>query len=126
VLDWELSTIGHPLADFAYHCMYWHIPAHLFRGLGGMDLKALGIPSEEDCIAAYCRFTRRSGIDPGLWTYCMAYNLFRLAAIFQGIKGRVSEGNAASPEALDTARDARPLADLGWSLVENVSVRPRF
>jgi aminoglycoside phosphotransferase (APT) family kinase protein len=95
VLDWELSTLGHPLADFAYHCMTWHVPAGVFRGLGGADLAALGIPSEAEYVAAYCQRTGRGPIDPDHWDFYMAYNLFRLAAILQGIMGRVKDGTAA-------------------------------
>lgn len=123
VLDWELSTLGHPLADFAYHCMTWHVPAGVFRGLGGADLAALGIPSEADYIAAYCRRTGRGPIDPDHWDFCMAYNLFRLAAILQGIMGRVKDGTAASAQAAEMGRATRPLADLAWQQVEKILAR---
>ncbi len=112
VLDWELSTLGHPLADFAYHCMSWHIPPDRFRGIGGLDLAALGIPEEADYIAAYCGRTGRKGIDH--WDFYLAYNMFRLAAILQGIMKRALDGTASSAEALDAGRRARPLAELGW------------
>lgn len=123
VLDWELSTLGHPLADFAYHCMTWHVPAGVFRGLGGADLAALGIPSEADYIAAYCRRTGRGPIDPDHWDFYMAYNLFRLAAILQGIMGRVKDGTAASAQAAEMGRATRPLADLAWQQVEKILAR---
>lgn len=116
VLDWELSTLGHPLADFAYHCLSWHIPPDQFRGIDGLDLDALGIPRERDYIAAYCRRTGRAEI--GNWSFYLAYNLFRLAAILQGIMKRALEGTAASAEALDAGRRARPLAELGWRYAE--------
>src|SRR5581483_7748339 len=90
VLDWELSTLGHPLADFAYHCMYWRLTAGQFRGIGGVDLDALGIPTEEEYVGMYCRRTGRTRIDN--WDFYMAYNMFRLAAILQGIMGRVKDG----------------------------------
>ena len=86
VLDWELSTLGDPLADFAYHCMSWHIPPGQFRGIAGLDLKELGIPSESEYVRRYCERTGRQDIDPVHWDFYMAYNLFRIAAILQGIR----------------------------------------
>ena len=120
VLDWELSTLGHPLADFAYHCMVWRIPPGVFRGLGGADLGALGIPSEQDYIAAYCRRTGRAGIEPRDWEYYMVYNMFRIAAIVQGVMARALQGNASSAQALETGRAARPLAEMAWRQVERL------
>jgi aminoglycoside phosphotransferase (APT) family kinase protein len=120
VLDWELSTLGHPLADFAYHCMTWHIPAGVFRGLGGAKLKDLGIPSESEYVQMYCQRTGRDGIDADHWDFYMAYNLFRLAAILQGIAGRVKDGTAASAQAAQMGAAARPLADLAWVQVEKI------
>jgi aminoglycoside phosphotransferase (APT) family kinase protein len=120
VLDWELSTLGHPLADFAYHCMVWRIPPGVFRGLGGADLGALGIPSEQDYIAAYCRRTGRAGIEPRDWEYYMIYNMFRIAAIVQGVMARALQGNASSAQALETGRAARPLAEMAWRQVERL------
>ncbi len=116
VLDWELSTIGHPLADFSYHCMAWHIPPGVFRGLAGHPLAQLGIPSEADYLRRYCE---RSGIDDAAalaaeWPYYLAYNLFRIAAILQGIAKRVEDGTASSAQARESAAAARPLAELGW------------
>ncbi|MGC2518836.1 MAG: phosphotransferase [Burkholderiales bacterium] len=118
ILDWELSTLGHPLADFSYHCMSWHIPPGHFRGIAGLDLEALGIPGEAEYIAAYCRRTGRDHIDH--WDFYLAYNLFRLAAILQGIMKRALEGTAASAQALDAGKRARPLAELGWSYAEKL------
>jgi aminoglycoside phosphotransferase (APT) family kinase protein len=120
VLDWELSTLGHPLADFAYHCMVWRIPPGVFRGLGGADLQALGIPSEQDYVAAYCRRTGREGIEPRDWEYYMVYNMFRIAAIVQGVMARALQGNASSAQALETGRAARPLAEMAWRQVERL------
>ena len=119
VIDWELSTLGHPLADFAYHLMNWHIvPGGAMRGLGGLDLPALGIPTESDYIAAYeCSVGRPV---TGDWNFYLAYNLFRLAAILQGIAKRVEEGTASSPQATEYGRQARPLAELGWSFAQKV------
>ncbi len=116
ILDWELSTLGHPLADFAYHCMSWHIPPAQFRGIAGLDLAALGIPDEASYIAAYGRRTGRERIDH--WDFYLAYNMFRLAAILQGIMKRALEGTASSAEALDAGRRARPLAELGWQYAQ--------
>ncbi|MDH6233599.1 aminoglycoside phosphotransferase (APT) family kinase protein [Mesorhizobium soli] len=97
VLDWELSTLGHPFADIAYQCMQWRLPhASGFRGLGGIDRAALGLPSEEAYVAAYCRRRGLTGI-PG-WTFCLAFSFFRLAAICQGVYRRALDGNASNPE----------------------------
>jgi aminoglycoside phosphotransferase (APT) family kinase protein len=116
VLDWELSTLGHPLADFSYHCMSWHIPPGLFRGIGGLDVKALGIPAEDEYIALYCE---RTGIaQPAQlkadWNFYLAYNMFRLAAILQGIAKRVEAGTASSDQAVKSAAGARPMAEMAW------------
>ena len=116
VLDWELSTLGHPLADFAYHLMMYRMPAELGTGLAGLDLAALGIPSEDDYVAAYCRRTGRAGI-PHLDFY-VAFNLFRLAAIIHGIKGRLSRGTASSAHADKMVASLKPLADLAWAQAE--------
>lgn len=116
VLDWELSTIGHPLADFSYHCMSWHIPPGTFRGIGGLDHAALGIPPEADYIRRYCERSGR-GTPEALkadWNFYLAYNMFRLAAILQGIAKRVEAGTAASEQARQSGAGARPLADMGW------------
>ena len=116
VLDWELSTLGHPMADFAYHGMAWRIPAALWRGVGGLDLQALGIPSEADYLAAYAR---RTGRDAGAhWEFYMAYNLFRMAAILYGIGERATQGAAASADAEETASKAGPLAAIGWECAQ--------
>jgi aminoglycoside phosphotransferase (APT) family kinase protein len=123
VLDWELSTLGHPLADFAYHCMNWQIPAGMFRGLGGINLAGLGIPSQPDYVALYCRNTGRAPIDPDHWDFYVAYNLFRGAAILQGIVGRVKDGTAANKQAAEAGRAARPMADLAWQQVERILSR---
>jgi aminoglycoside phosphotransferase (APT) family kinase protein len=118
VLDWELSTLGHPLADFSYHCMSWHIAPGQFRGIGGLDWKALGIPSEEDYIAKYCERTGQS-IRPEDFRFYLAYNMFRMAGILQGIMKRYVDGTAASEQALKAGRSARPMAELGWSYVND-------
>jgi aminoglycoside phosphotransferase (APT) family kinase protein len=120
VLDWELSTLGDPLADFAYHCMSWHIPPGQFRGIGGLDLASLGIPSEGEYVRMYCKRVGRDGIDPSHWDFYLAYNLFRIAAILQGIMKRVVDGTAASAHARDAGARAKPLAELGWKQVEKI------
>ena len=118
VLDWELSTLGHPLADFSYHCMGYHIPPDQFRGIAGLDLGALGIPDEAEYMARYCRRTGRNRIEH--WDFYLAYNCFRLAAILQGIMKRVVDGTAASAEAEQAGKRARPLAKLAWQFAERV------
>ncbi|HEX3862911.1 MAG TPA: phosphotransferase [Stellaceae bacterium] len=116
VLDWELSTIGDPLADFAYHCMTWRVTPELFRGLAGIDFAAAGIPDEPDYVAAYCRRTGRDTVPA--WDFYMVYSLFRIAAILQGIAKRAIDGTAASREAGEVGRIARPLAEQAWALAE--------
>lgn len=112
VLDWELSTLGHPLADFAYHCMSWRIPVTLWRGIGGLDLDTLGIPSEAAYIDAYSNTT---GLRPSEhWEFYMAYNLFRVAAILYGIAQRVADGTSAATDAVATAAKAAPLSEIAW------------
>ena len=124
VLDWELSTLGHPLADFAYHCMSWHVPGGgPFGGMSGLDLEALGIPFEAEHLAAYCRRVGRGPIDPDHWDFYIAYNMFRAAGIAQGIMGRVVDGTAASEHAAEVGRWARRMADLGWQQVEKILAR---
>jgi len=123
VLDWELSTLGDPLADFAYHCMSWHIPPTESRGFKGMPLEELGIPSEREYVDLYFKRTGRKGVEPSVWDYYMAYNLFRLAAICQGIAKRVVDGTAASSHARETGARARPLAELAWGQVEKILKR---
>jgi aminoglycoside phosphotransferase (APT) family kinase protein len=123
VLDWELSTLGHPLADFSYHCMSWHIPPGVFRGIGGLDLASLGIPCEREYVRRYAERTGRGGADSHAgadalladWPFYLAYNLFRLAAITQGIAKRVLDGTAASDQAKATGAATRALAEMGWA-----------
>lgn len=121
VLDWELSTLGHPLADFAYHCMAWRLSPGQFRGLVGHDLAALGIPSEQAYVASYCARVGRERVPSAEWEYCMIFNMFRLAAILQGIMARAVQGNAASQHAIETGKRARPLAEEAWRLVQRMS-----
>jgi aminoglycoside phosphotransferase (APT) family kinase protein len=116
ILDWELSTLGHPLADFSYHCMSWHIAPGAFRGVAGLDLDALGIPSEAEYIRRYAERTGRGPVEH--WNFHLAYNLFRIAAILQGVYKRATEGIASSDNALKSGDNARALAELGWRYAE--------
>jgi aminoglycoside phosphotransferase (APT) family kinase protein len=118
VLDWELSTLGHPLADFTYHLMMYRMPPIGTAGLLGQDLAALNIPTEEAFLEAYCQRTGRSGIAAEVIDFCIAYNMFRLAAIVHGIRGRVIKGTAASAHAKTMAEAVEPLANLAWAQAE--------
>jgi aminoglycoside phosphotransferase (APT) family kinase protein len=120
VLDWELSTLGHPLADFAYNAMMYRMPPHIVAGLAGADLGALGIPTEEKYVAAYCARTGRASI-PG-YDFYVAFNFFRLAAIFHGIKGRVLRGTASSAQAQKRVRVFPELAELAWQQTRSTPV----
>jgi aminoglycoside phosphotransferase (APT) family kinase protein len=112
VLDWELSTLGHPLADFAYHAMMYRMPPAVIAGLGGADLCALNIPGEAEYLATYCRRTNRADM-PG-YNYYIAFNVFRLAAIIHGIKGRLARGTASSAQAQQRADAFPAFAALAW------------
>jgi aminoglycoside phosphotransferase (APT) family kinase protein len=118
VLDWELSTIGDPLADFAYHALTWRVTPELFRGLAGVDFRALGIPDEADYVAAYCGHTRRGPI--AHWEFYLVYSLFRLAAILQGIAKRAIDGTAASADAVATGATAAPMGEQAWELARSL------
>jgi aminoglycoside phosphotransferase (APT) family kinase protein len=113
VLDWELSTLGHPLADFAYHAMMYRMPSSIVASVGGADLGAMNIPTESDYLAAYCRRTERTEM-PG-YDFYIAFNFFRLAAILHGIKGRVARGTASSAQAQERAKALPELANLAWA-----------
>ena len=119
VLDWELSTIGHPLADFTYHLMAWQMPELGIGSVGllGKDLKSLGIPDEDAYTATYCT---RTGREDGIADrhFYSAFNFFRLAAILQGIAGRVRDGTAASAHAGQAADSVAPLAEFGWQYAQ--------
>jgi len=116
VIDWELSTLGHPLADISYQCMSWHIPPSLWRGIGGVNLGELGLPSEAEYIQQYARATGRASI--AHWDFYMAYNLFRMSAILHGIAQRAQAGNAAAADAVSVGTKAAPLADIGWQCAQ--------
>ena len=117
VLDWELSTLGNPLSDFAYHAMAWRLSPDLFRGLGGVDLKSLQIPDEKAYLNAYLKRTGQIINDPKDWEFYIIFNMFRLTAILQGVMARALQGNASSDSALDAGKRAKPLAELAWEQV---------
>jgi len=125
VLDWELSTLGHPLVDFAYHCMTWHMEggSKTARGLRGVPLEELGIPSELAYLQLYLKRTGRpsDSISPADWDYYLVFNMFRLAGILQGIMARALQGNASNAQALEAGKRARPLAEQAWALAQRVS-----
>lgn len=116
VLDWELSTLGHPLADFAYHAMMYRMPPEIVAGLAGADLASLNIPFESDYLDAYCQKTGRKGILA--YDFYLAFNFFRMAAIFHGIKGRVIRGTAASAHAKERAKSFPTLARIARENME--------
>ena len=119
VLDWELSTLGHPLSDFAYQVMAWRLSPQEFRGIKGADLAALGIPSEADYVAAYCRRTGREAIPD--FEFYLIFNMFRIAAILHGVLSRALQGNAASADAVAMGSRARPVADVAWRMAQSTS-----
>jgi aminoglycoside phosphotransferase (APT) family kinase protein len=124
VLDWELSTLGDPLVDFAYHMLTWHLKAEEFRGMAGADLVALGIPSADAYLQTYVERSGRTRIDPALWDFHLVYNMFRLAAILQGIAKRVEDGTAANASARETGKQALPIAEIAWRrAVERLGAR---
>lgn len=118
ILDWELSTIGHPIADLAYACMPYHLPHGVsgVRGIEGLDLNAHGIPDEASQLARYCERRGLAGIDD--WPVFVAFSLFRTAAILQGVYARALQGNASSADALDVGRRAGLIAERGWAVAQ--------
>lgn len=118
VLDWELSTLGHPLADLAQHVMAWRISAEAYRGLSDADLPALGIPSEAEYLRVYGERSGSGPIDPDHWRYALAFALFRNAAIRQGVYRRAIEGNASSAMAAVHGARAGEIAALGQRIAE--------
>ncbi len=120
LLDWELSTLGHPLADLAYQCMQWRLePGRLTRGLAGVDRGGLGIPSEEQYVNLYCKRRGLTHIDG--WTFALAFSFFRLAAIVQGVKKRALEGSASSMQAMELAKMVAPLGQMATELIEEAA-----
>jgi aminoglycoside phosphotransferase (APT) family kinase protein len=120
VLDWELSTLGHPLADFSYHVMAWRLTQEQFRGMAGNDFAALGIPTEREYVERYCARTGRGPIDARDWEFCVVFSMFRLAAILQGIAKRVLAGTSADAGGAEVGRRARTIADVAWRQVESM------
>jgi aminoglycoside phosphotransferase (APT) family kinase protein len=120
VLDWELSTLGHPLVDFAYHCMTWHMAAgEATRGLAGLDLPAMGIPTEAEYLHSYLQRTGRTQpVTDADWRYYLVFNMFRLSGILQGITKRALQGNASNERALQAGKRTRPLAEQAWALAQ--------
>jgi len=118
VLDWELSTLGHPLSDFAYQVMAWRLSPDEFRGIKGADLAALGIPGEAEHVASYCRRTGRTGI--AHWEFYLIFNMFRISAILHGVLSRALQGNAASADAVAMGSRARPVADVAWAMAQRI------
>jgi len=116
ILDWELSTLGDPLADFAYYVMIYRMPEAGVPGLAGKDLSSLGLPTEEECVEAYCRLTGRDGIRD--LDFYAAFNLFKLAGVLHGIRGRVLRGNAASARAREYGDMVERVAELAWQQAE--------
>ncbi|TKT75742.1 phosphotransferase family protein [Aquamicrobium sp. LC103] len=119
LVDWELSTIGDPMADFAYHMLTWHFPGRPYRGLADIDLVGTGIPDERRYRDAYLRATGQEGVGEREWYAYLAYCLFRVAAIRQGIMKRVVDGTASSLHAREAGALARPVAELGWRYAEH-------
>jgi aminoglycoside phosphotransferase (APT) family kinase protein len=121
VLDWELSTLGHPLVDFAYHCMTWHMPhGEGSRGLAGADLQALGIPGESEYLQSYLQRTGRSQPSREDWVYFLVFGMFRLVGIVQGIKQRALQGNASNAQAMQAGSRVKPLAEQAWALAQTI------
>ena len=118
VLDWELSTLGHPLADFAYHCLAWYRRPDTKQGLLGLDLETIGVPAVNDYLAGYCARLGREVLAPHHWEFYIVFNMFRSVGILQGIAKRAIQGNASSAQAVQVGRGARPLAEQAWARVE--------
>lgn len=118
VLDWELSTIGHPLADIAQHMIAWRLPARDYRGLADCDLEALGIPDEQTYLRRYAERCGAGAVTPADWRFALAFALFRNAAIRQGVLRRALDGNASSPAATIHGARARDVAGLAWRIAE--------
>jgi len=119
VLDWELSTLGHPFADLAYQCMQMRMPQGLgsIDGLQGIDRASLGIPSEEEYVARYCQ---RMGIGKlNHWNFYLAFSFFRLAAIAQGVAKRAQQGNASNSQANKAGAFVEPLALMALDVLNN-------
>lgn len=119
LLDWELSTVGDPIADFAYHTFVWRVPPDLFRGFSGLDLEALGIPTEAEYVERYCARVDRESLPD--WHFYLAFSLFRVAAILQGVWRRAQDGQASSKDAAAVGAKAAPLATIGWDIAQGAN-----
>ena len=122
VIDWEISTLGDPLAELSYVCMLWRTPRD-WGGLEGHDLASLGLPTEQEMVAFYCELAGRPLPAPALWEFYMAYNLFRVSCIRQGVYARSLDGTASNVRAADSGKLVKPAADLAWSLAERIGAR---
>jgi aminoglycoside phosphotransferase (APT) family kinase protein len=120
IIDWEISTLGDPLAELSYLCMLWRTPKD-WGGLLGHDLAALGLPTEQEMVAYYCALSKRAVPDMALWEFYMAYNLFRVSCIRQGVYARALDGTASNVRAAESGKLVRPAAELGWRLVEGIA-----
>ena len=118
ILDWELATLGHPLSDLAYCCLPYHMPVNVdgAKGMVGADLKSLGLPEEQQLLDWYCQYTGRTGVPN--WNFYIAFSLFRLAAIVQGVYHRALQGNASNADALEVGKRAGLLAERGWEIAQ--------
>jgi aminoglycoside phosphotransferase (APT) family kinase protein len=120
IIDWEISTLGDPLAELSYLCMLWRTPKD-WGGLQGHDLAALGLPTEQEMVAYYCELSKRALPDPALWEFYMAYNLFRVSCIRQGVYARALDGTASNMRAAESGKLVRPAADLAWQIVDGMA-----
>jgi aminoglycoside phosphotransferase (APT) family kinase protein len=120
IIDWEISTLGDPLAELSYLCMLWRTPKD-WGGLKGHDLAALGLPTEQEMVAYYCELAKRPLPDPALWEFYMAYNLFRVSCIRQGVYARALDGTASNMRAAESGKLVRPAADLAWQIVDGMA-----
>jgi len=120
IIDWEISTLGDPLAELCYRCMLWRTPKD-WGGLEGHDLAAVGLPTEQEMVAYYCGLSKRALPDPALWEFYMAYNLFRVSCIRQGVYARALDGTAANIRAAESGKLVRPAAELAWKIVDGMA-----
>jgi aminoglycoside phosphotransferase (APT) family kinase protein len=120
IIDWEISTLGDPLAELSYLCMLWRTPKD-WGGLEGHDLEALGLPTEHGMVSYYCELSKRAVPDAALWNFYMAYNLFRVSCIRQGVYARALDGTASNMRAAESGKLVRPAAELGWKIVESIA-----
>src|SRR5260370_247563 len=120
IIDWEISTLGDPLAELSYLCMLWRTPKD-WGGLEGHDLAAVGLPTEQEMVAYYCELSKRALPDPALWEFYMAYNLFRVSCIRQGVYARALDGTAANIRAAESGKLVRPAAELPWKIVDGMA-----